>query len=70
MVDQQPMIDALVSQMNALTQAVPQIQQGNQTQMATLVASIEASATMATAAATTAAAAPPGVTRAPARKCG
>ena len=64
MADQQPIIDALVAQMTALTQAVAQIQQGNQTQMAALVASIEASATAATAAATTAASAPPVVTQA------
>ena len=56
------MINALVAQMTALTQAVAQIQQGNQTQMAALVASIEASAITATAATTTAAAAPPVVT--------
>ena len=57
------MIDALVTHMSALKKTVATIQQGNQTQMAALVASIEASAITATAAATTAAAAPPVVTQ-------
>ena len=58
------MIDALVAQMTALTQAVTQIQQGNQTQMDALIEFIKASTTAAMTTATNAAAAPPVVTQA------